>query len=459
MQLSLLHQNLAFLSEGLEGRSDSPVAKLFDALLQPGTDLGMDLPSNIVWSYDQCQSVSHLVVGDQMPGGSWNGVPGHIETLSPVSWLQLPGYSVDEWKRSCMQEMETMKSEDCVWRIKAADVRQYYVDYIDKTGISNSLMSNMSVVSLRVLDSPQVYPENGCCGAIQQCTVYGVGTGCFCSQPGYPWEQEDTYLSPPTTLSIPGDYKFELIMKRQSNDMGHSLPAQQDIKVHAKHVVLAVGLGRPCHLGVQGEDLSFVFYRYPDDVQMLDEAASNDPILVVGSGLCAADVILMALARNCRVLHVFRRKVSDMQLKFNTLPAGAYPEYEKVRDLMHGTIIDRQYKAFECHTLQHISSERICTVVNNAGAIQKVKVSFAFVLIGSQSELGFLPTDLQKIGIKPSKPVSNANPADIDVITFEVCRQPGLYAIGPIVGDNFVRFGIGGALGVASNLIKSTTCK
>ncbi|XP_055858823.1 oxidative stress-induced growth inhibitor 1-like isoform X2 [Episyrphus balteatus] len=58
------------------------------------------------------------------------------------------------------------------------------------------------------------------------------------------------------------------------------------------------------------------------------------------------------------------------------------------------------------------------------------------------------------LGLEPSKPIdSKTNQIDVDKYTNEVQRMPkGLFAMGPLVGDNFVRFIPGGALAITSTL-------
>lgn len=60
------------------------------------------------------------------------------------------------------------------------------------------------------------------------------------------------------------------------------------------------------------------------------------------------------------------------------------------------------------------------------------------------------------IGEDPSKPVDcKTNPIAVDKFTNEVSRAPkGLYAMGPLVGDNFIRFIPGGALAITASLHK-----
>lgn len=60
------------------------------------------------------------------------------------------------------------------------------------------------------------------------------------------------------------------------------------------------------------------------------------------------------------------------------------------------------------------------------------------------------------LGEDPSRPIDcKSNPILVDKFTNEVIRSPkGLYAMGPLVGDNFIRFIPGGALAITSALHK-----
>ena len=83
-------------------------------------------------------------------------------------------------------------------------------------------------------------------------------------------------------------------------------------------------------------------------------------------------------------------------------------------------------------------------------------------MVGARPNLDFLdieaPDELQvsskDIGIIKQSPVSKNNPVDINIYTFESVLHRGLYAMGPLVGDNFVRFLQGGALGITSHILR-----
>lgn len=81
-----------------------------------------------------------------------------------------------------------------------------------------------------------------------------------------------------------------------------------------------------------------------------------------------------------------------------------------------------------------------------------------FFRLGSKPDLSYLGEYSTKLGKIDGKPIDGrSNPIEIDDITYEVIKSPkkGLYAMGPLVGDNFVRFIVGGAFAIASNLINN----
>lgn len=106
----------------------------------------------------------------------------------------------------------------------------------------------------------------------------------------------------------------------------------------AENVALATGtLDSPAHLEIEGENFPFVFHSVPEFGAAISKGKLRgqvDPVLIVGSGLSAADAVLCAYNNNIRVIHVFRRRVTDPSLIFKQLPKKLYPEYHKVYHMM-----------------------------------------------------------------------------------------------------------------------------
>lgn len=94
---------------------------------------------------------------------------------------------------------------------------------------------------------------------------------------------------------------------------------------------------------------------------------------------------------------------------------------------------------------------------SESGQYTVVQVSKALVLIGAHPNLSFLADNGRALGVYPEEPVTcRRNPIEVDPFTNEVVAAdgPGMYAMGPLVGENFVRFLKGGALAIASDLAK-----
>lgn len=115
------------------------------------------------------------------------------------------------------------------------------------------------------------------------------------------------------------------------------------------------------------------------------------------------------------------------------------------------------YLSFPHHRVVAFRPDRKCILESDAGHRTVVQVSMALVLIGAHPNLSFLPNNGRPLAVNPDEPITcRRNPLEADPYTFEVvsAEGPGLYAMGPLVGENFVRFLKGGALAIASDLAR-----
>ncbi|ERL87494.1 hypothetical protein D910_04886 [Dendroctonus ponderosae] len=187
--------------------------------------------------------------------------------------------------------------------------------------------------------------------------------------------------------------------------------------------------------------------------QKLYEGDSVDPVLIVGAGLSAADAVMAVRSRNIPVVHVFRGRSAEFTKQ---LPENMYPEYHKVRQMMNdGGSTYPLYTAYPEHSLVDFNSEtQTVKLASKAGDEVKLKLSFAAVLIGSRPCISFMPPTMQ-LGIFADREIdSKTNPVEINPLTHEVAGQEGLFAVGPLAGDNFVRYIPGGAVAVVSELYR-----
>ncbi|TKS82051.1 Oxidative stress-induced growth inhibitor 2 hT41 [Collichthys lucidus] len=477
--LPITEQDLEYLSEGLEGRSRNPVAVLFDTLLHPNADFGYEFPPVLQWRRDKQQHIPHLVLGRATPGGAWHAMEGSMLTISLGIWMELPGVNYRDLTNGKRRDVTSD-------RATPEEISSYYRNYVKLKGLKKNFVDNTYVTSVQKLcrghegeglenghtdqgdrgggdDGNQGFEGNGV-----ECLNNGGG-GALWEVRGYQQVQNDAHVP------------FSLF---------------------AENVVLATGASdSPVRLNVEGEDLPFVFHSISDLGLALSRRKldmNSDPVLIVGAGLSAADAVLCACNSNIRVLHVFRKNVDDQDLIFKQLPKTLYPEYHKVYNMMcsqtytnvaptstsnrpqavsiatsvcakmcpkpqlaAGTMAGNasvnlfpDYTSFPEHCVVSFQSDKKCLLQGN-NSLKALKISMVLVLIGTNPNLFFLKGQGQYLGQDPTKPVScKQNPIDIHPYTFECTKEPGLFAMGPLVGDNFVRFLKGGALGIASCLLK-----
>lgn len=318
-------------------------------------------------------------------------------------------------------------------RSTAGDILNYYQYYVKNKRLQENFVSGAVVNSIVKLNrSEEDLPENGNI-----------------------WERPELKLVRPEDKSI-----FQV-----SGFIKNSSGIKQNFCIYAKNVVLATGTyDSPLRLGIQGEDLPFVYRQ----ISALEEALKakkvhqdSDPVLIVGAGLTAADAILLAHHYNIPVIHAFRRRVNDPGLIFNQLPQVMYPEYHKVHHMMKEQSVFQGgpyegYMSLPEHHAVRFTDDKKCIFRDKNGQHKAFSVSMTLILIGSNPNLSFLPKSGKHLALDHEKPVSSKrNPLEIDPFTYECLQEKGLYALGPLSGDYFVRFVQGGALAVASSVLKS----
>ncbi|KAF6323559.1 oxidative stress induced growth inhibitor family member 2 [Rhinolophus ferrumequinum] len=420
--LSIVDQDLEYLSEGLEGRSSNPVAVLFDTLLHPGADFGHDEPSVLHWKLEQHHYIPHVVLGKGPPGGAWHNMEGSMLTISFGNWMELPGLKFKDWASS---KRRNLKGD----RVVPEEVARYYKHYVKVMGLQKNFRENTHITSVSRLYRDHDDDDGG----------------------------QDSSISA-QQLQI-NKSKF---IRRNWEVRGYQRIAdgsQVPFCLFAENVALATGtLDSPAHLEVEGEDFPFVFHSMPEFGAAVSRGKLRgrvDPVLIVGSGLTAADAVLCAYNNNIPVIHVFRRRVTDPSLIFKQLPKKLYPEYHKVYHMMctqscsADSNLLSDYTSFPEHHVLSFKSDMKCILQSVSGLKKIFKLSAAVVLIGSHPNLSFLKEQGCYLGHNSSQPITcKGNPVEIDAYTYECVKEAHLFALGPLVGDNFVRFLKGGALGV-----------
>ncbi|XP_029287953.1 oxidative stress induced growth inhibitor 1 [Cottoperca gobio] len=433
--LSLLEQDLEYLCEGLEGRSSNPVAVLFDSLLLPNSDFGLEHTSPLEWRYEPEHAVPHLVLGKGPPGGAWHAMEGSMLTLSLANWMELPGLKLKDWMR---EKRRNVRND----RATPAEIASYYQHYVSQMSLEQSFACGTTVTAVT-------------------------------RQPG---NQEG---SPPC-------WRVTGLQRREGEELGDGSAVSDEVpfSLLAHSVVLATGTHDiPARLDVEGESLPYVchsFWELEEAISRGELDKSSDPVLVVGAGLTAADAVLTAHHLNTPVYHAFRRSVNDPGLIFNQLPKLLYPEYHKVHQMMtqqqyqlrpppqnHAQNLQDPsslppssypgYLSFPRYRVVAFRPDQKCVLESDSGERTVVQISKALVLIGAHPNLSFLGDNGRALSVNPEEPITcRRNPVEVDPFTNKVVAAdgPGMYAMGPLVGENFVRFLKGGALAIASDLAK-----
>ncbi|KZC09069.1 Oxidative stress-induced growth inhibitor 1 [Dufourea novaeangliae] len=459
---------LESLSSGLEGRiGGRPLSILMDQLQHPCVDMGLDVPSLLTWKtaeqHHEHKVIDHVVLGKGRPGGTWQSMDPNVLTISLNRWMSLPDLDIRQWEK--MIESEQLwnmslteggtyaqefqeKTTGCktASRISVGTVAAYYDDYVRKKGLEQYFRCGTVVTSVKPVGISHGREED---------SQYG-------------WTVE-----------------------------GFETKTGKRFRYRCKRVVLATGTtDSPNRLGIPGEEsqTEWVTHDLNDLESKLDRLVDrqNDgellnrfaPVLVIGAGLSAADAIMAARFRSIPVLHAFRdsstewNKADDEKThhtkygKLPGLPSSMYPEYHKVYEMMaDGGTNYPLYKALPGYTLVQLSSNgndriggaasdfRTVTMSSPDGQLRLFRVSNVAILIGYKPDLSYLEGGGTGLGKYSDKPIDGkTNPIEVDDFTYEMIKAPrtGLYALGPLVGDNFVRYILGGAFGILAHILSTS---
>lgn len=504
-ELSLVEQDLSFLSEGLEGRSNYPVALLLDTLQKPDADLGLENPSLLEWRAVPRGMVDHVVLGRGRPGGVWQSLGKDMLTVSLGGWMELP----------CMSMTDLMRG-----RADVSTVSQYYTDYVKYQGIDENfrdftMVTGVKQVVCKSRQSPEIDSQaeaevfcldndldiddlSSACSSMTrrrslsstsfESSFYGASSipspagqepdDCDnCEHLSVSLSNWDPIINP-TLFGYSRENSRDMSYSRENSretcsDDEHSGHVSFEVtgfeqehhnseaklfRYFTKNVVLATGAAdTPNKLSVPGEDLPFVLHKLSQLNKLIvtgELGPHSDPVLVVGAGLSAADAIIAAQTHNINIAHVFRRTVRDPSLIFNRLPTKLYPEYHNIHKMMasHSGSPGSHagYRPLQQAEIVQISPDKMVTIRRDNQDIV-IRASYVLVLIGSLANLSFLGEIAENIGVVPGMEISRTNPVDVDVFSHQCTAVPGLYAMGPLIGDNFVRFIQGGALAITNH--------
>ncbi|KAI5727216.1 hypothetical protein M8J76_016274 [Diaphorina citri] len=172
------------------------------------------------------------------------------------------------------------------------------------------------------------------------------------------------------------------------------------------------------------------------NADFVDDVRTVDPVLIIGSGFSAFDAAICARNYKIPIIH---------QIQLNELQQSLY----------------KQCLEYTLSEIYMVWGKLYVKLVSPEQEVVTHQVSLVAILTGSKADLSYLPLSYQNgkaLAVDPTKEIdSKNNSIHINPSSHEVLKAAqGLYALGPLVGDNFVRCTLGGAIAVTSHIAKST---
>lgn len=233
------------------------------------------------------------------------------------------------------------------------------------------------------------------------------------------------------------------------------------ISIYAAHVVLASGIfTNPIAIPAP-------LRQIPD----VGAAGPSSPLLVVGTGFTAADVVLSHQPYR-RVIHIFKWNPTDRPSPLKACHPGAYPEYAGIYRQMKlaacqssyapevpGNAEEIAYEGMpngEIVSCRHdISGGLFMVGIRLPGSGQTVYRTVGALAhhIGRKGDLSYLSPALQsELGLTPE----TARAVSGDTLRRQVARNvqvtSGVFVVGSLTGDSLVKFGLGSGVASAAGI-------
>lgn len=214
-------------------------------------------------------------------------------------------------------------------------------------------------------------------------------------------------------------------------------------------------------------------------------SACNLPILVVGSGFTAADVIL-STPLNRKIIHIFKwnpERPSPLQ----ACHPGEYHEYasvyrqmkssarrllgtdepsspinqKKSNPLFHQRDWGSMYEGFPNTLIKDVAlfkNRSLLTLEETSGRLFQREISTMAYVIGRRGSLEYLEKELAQQVLSSEEPaISKVSEISSHTLRHKVEATtevaPDIFAIGSLTGDTLIRFAYGGCVSAARNII------
>lgn len=402
-----------------------PINVLLDTLVRPNADTEIgESKSRIRWERDPARRVDHLVLGDAgKAGGQWAedaiGANWDCETLRFVPKISHypPRYMTERVGSSSYAELLSLPGysfpdhckrthrramQDLV-RPTRREVAAYYSAYPKAVGISSEVFTSVHAQRVRQL------PQGG----------------------------------------------FELRVSHRSS----STSSSKTMTIICTHLVLATGIYS--HVIPPPPIFASLIHNSNNSYTTNPSAA---PLLVVGSGFTAADVMIAAKDAGRKICHIYKWDPTHPSPLKGCHPQ-AYPEYAQIYRRMKAVIstansslkspsppADDGYEGFPNARVISASNDGRIRILTADGDIVERVVGGLKYCVGRRGSLEYLSPELRKaVGVVDAGWISGDTmrwrvEEDLEVVK-------GVFVVGSLTGDSLVRFGFGGCTYAAGKIL------
>ncbi|MCJ1379783.1 hypothetical protein MMC17_002886 [Xylographa soralifera] len=280
----------------------------------------------------------------------------------------------------------------------------------------------------------------------------------------------------PEAVGISGSFRSRSEAKGITRTANGFLIASHDLQCN--HLILASGIFS--HLLPARPQLEPLL-RLPDH-----STECTPPLLVVGSGFTAADIIISALS-NRKIIHIYKWNPDDHPSPLRACHADAYPDYagvyrrmklsamrylgqssiisplrkRKSNPFFHSRDWDQSYEGLPNTYIKDVSIHGEYATVTLQGADGRIferDIANLEYVIGRRGSLEYLNKDLQNEVLSSGLPISDdAGTISGQSLRFKVERNlqvaPNVFVTGSLTGDSLVRFAFGGCVFAAQNIL------
>ena len=280
----------------------------------------------------------------------------------------------------------------------------------------------------------------------------------------------------PEAVGIDGSFRSVSEAKGISRADNGFLITSHDL--YCRHLVLASGIFS--HLLPARPQLEPLL-RLPDH-----STYCTPPLLVVGSGFTAADIIISALPTR-KIIHIYKWNPEDHPSPLRACHVDAYPEYAGVYRRMKFSAMkyvgqnyilsslkthksnpffnsrdwDQSYEGLPNTCIKHVSIQGDYATVTLQGpdgrAFEREIANLKYV-IGRRGSLEYLDQNLQSevlnFGLPPSDNARIIFGQSLrSKVEDDLQVAPNIFVIGSLTGDSLVRFAFGGCIYAAQRIL------